>query len=335
MAWSASGLVASILAASVLAGVVSAADVDAPVDVPDDIGLGERLALVAWLKDHGIPIADPADVAALRLAYLRVAHPEQVAAHATADADADQQRGDLAAELYRKHGKNAPAEATAAEIRALIAVLDTAQRTALARDQAAAHEDGVPRSRDRGEPAVATAANAPEAHADPHTPPASDALTPAAPPTAQQQARAALGIEIGKPFPELSGRTVDGSAFELRQWAGKVVLVDVWATWCGPCLREMPTVAAAYAAYHARGFEIIGVSLDSDLPKLKKYLADQPIAWPQIFDGDGWNGRWAKKLGIHAIPCGFLVGPDGALITTDVRGGNLESALKKALVTDP
>jgi thiol-disulfide isomerase/thioredoxin len=124
---------------------------------------------------------------------------------------------------------------------------------------------------------------------------------------------------------------VDGSKFSLAQWKGKVVLIDFWATWCGPCMRELPNVKATYQAHHKDGFEIIGVSLDQDKAKLQQVIAAQGISWPQLFDGNGWDNVIAQQCAVRSIPATFLVGKDGVLIAAGLRGAQLDAAIAKAL----
>jgi thiol-disulfide isomerase/thioredoxin len=116
---------------------------------------------------------------------------------------------------------------------------------------------------------------------------------------------------------DLKFKAFDGSEVDLQKLRGKVVLIDFWATWCGPCMAELPNVVKAYEQYKAKGFEIIGISLDEDSADLTRVLKTKKITWPQYFDGKGWENPYAKKYGIEGIPAMWLVNKAGMVTDTD------------------
>jgi thiol-disulfide isomerase/thioredoxin len=109
----------------------------------------------------------------------------------------------------------------------------------------------------------------------------------------------------------------------MKALQGKVVVVDFWATWCGPCVAEMPTMKKIYAEYKDKGVEFVGISLDNaegGLEKLKTFVHEKDIPWPQYFQGNGWESKFSMSWGINSIPALFVVDAEGNLHSTSARG---------------
>jgi len=130
----------------------------------------------------------------------------------------------------------------------------------------------------------------------------------------------------GKPL-ALEGTRLDGTPFDPRRLAGKVVLVDFWATWCGPCVKEIPNLVALREKYGRHGFEVLGISLDDDRDALDAFLTEQKLPWPVLWSGKATRDPLAVRYGVRSIPCLFLVGRDGNVLSVNARGETLEKLL--------
>ncbi len=133
-----------------------------------------------------------------------------------------------------------------------------------------------------------------------------------------------------RPF-ALAAKDLKGRPLSLTQYRGRVVLMDFWATWCGPCVGEMPNVIADYKKYHAQGFDVVGISLDQDRGALTQFIAQNHMPWRQVFDGKGWQSAVPRRYGVNSIPFGLLVGRDGTIQAVEVRGPALGQAIRAAL----
>jgi len=147
----------------------------------------------------------------------------------------------------------------------------------------------------------------------------------------EKQAAATAMLAVGKPFPPFAEQDLDGKPLTLADFKGKVVLIDFWATWCGPCVQELPNVLAAYGKYHDKGFEIIGISLDQSRDALTTFIKEKNMPWPQYFDGLGWKSKLGQEYGIQAIPATFLLDGEGKIIARDLRGPALDHKLATLL----
>jgi thiol-disulfide isomerase/thioredoxin len=139
---------------------------------------------------------------------------------------------------------------------------------------------------------------------------------------------------VGKPAPGFEAQDLSGKAVRLESFKGKYVMVDFWATWCAPCIGELPRLQAAYRKYHGAGFEILSISLDETRTAVTDFVKVRKLPWPQLHNGTA-GADLVDAFGVSSIPAAYLIDPDGKIIRLDLRGTALETTLAQLISTTP
>jgi len=141
-------------------------------------------------------------------------------------------------------------------------------------------------------------------------------------------------VAVGQPAVDFTLNDPDGNPISLSSFRGKYVLIDFWASWCGPCRRENPNVVQLYSEYKDKGFEILGVSLDEDRTRWLGAIEADSLTWPHVSDLQGWGSESGKMYGIISIPATVLLDPEGIIIDKDLRGDALRQKLEELYATE-
>lgn len=136
-------------------------------------------------------------------------------------------------------------------------------------------------------------------------------------------------FEEGQVAPDFTQDTPEGEPFSLSDLRGKYVLIDFWASWCGPCRRENPNVVRLYDQYKDKGFDILGVSLDNDKSRWLAAIEKDQLTWKHVSDLKGWSNNVAQQYNIRSIPSTILIDPEGKIVAKNLRGTSLEAKLKE------
>lgn len=143
-----------------------------------------------------------------------------------------------------------------------------------------------------------------------------------------------VGLNIGDQAPELKYRTPDGKYIALSSLRGKMVLIDFWASWCGPCRKENPNIVAVYNKYKEKGFTVFSVSLDDKKEAWIQAIKADKLTWTHVSDLSGWQSLATKLYKFYSIPTSFLIDRNGNILKRNLRGKDLEIAINDYLAAE-
>lgn len=144
-----------------------------------------------------------------------------------------------------------------------------------------------------------------------------------------KQMEAAKPVSVGHKAPEFTAQGIDGKQVKLSDYKGKYVMLDFWASWCPPCRQENPNVVKQYAAFKSKGFNILGISLDTDKKDWQKAINDDNLTWTHVSDLQRFDGPTERLYRIEAIPTNFIIDPQGNIVAKNITGADLEEFLNR------
>lgn len=138
-------------------------------------------------------------------------------------------------------------------------------------------------------------------------------------------------LNIGQPAPDFEANTISDKVITLEELQGQFVLLEFWATWCGPCFPEIPHLKTLHEKYGEEDLQIIGISLDREIEALTEVIEEEAMEWPQIFVEDGWNGDIPRKYNVSGIPRMYFLDPEGDIAARDLRGEEMVTEIEEMI----
>ena len=144
-----------------------------------------------------------------------------------------------------------------------------------------------------------------------------------------------VGLEVGMTAPDFVMNDQNGTPLMLQQFRGKTVVLDFWATWCGPCRRALPHFKELWSKYRAKDVIFLGISLDKDVEKWKQFIKNENMDWYHVGDGKFWQNAVAQQYGVESIPSVWVLDKSGVILGKDLHGADVETTIQKALTAKP